>query len=233
VRFWQEPFAGDEGVGYETIYHRGRQPRGARPALLVVDVTMAFCGAPGLTLVDAVKQFPTACGPAAWQAMPHIRALIDAARAAGATIVYTTPTPGAERAFGGTVKGEQGPKGSPVSLPGANDIPAEIRPSEADLVLAKPKASAFFATPLLAHLHRHQVDSLIVCGATTSGCVRATVVDGFSWGYPVVVPEECVFDRAALSNSVSLFEMDAKYADVLTLTETTAWLASHARGAQA
>jgi hypothetical protein len=61
--------------------------------------------------------------------------------------VYTTPTPGAERAFGGTVKGEQGAQGSPISLPGANDIPVEVCPWEADLVLAKPRASAFFATP--------------------------------------------------------------------------------------
>ncbi len=175
-------------------------------------------------MAESISAWPTSCGPSAWVAMPRIRELIDAARTAGIPLVYTTAQPGSDRLYGGTVKEESGAMGSPMGWPGAQDIPEEIAPREGDLVLAKPKASAFFCTSLLAYLHRHRVDGLIVCGTTTSGCVRATVVDGFSWGYPVFIPEEAVFDRARLSHAVNLFELNAKYADVITVREATEWL---------
>ncbi len=224
MRWWEEVFPEDERAVYEGTHRGQAQPRGQRPALVVVDVTRAFCGEPGQTVAESIRAWPTSCGPSAWAAMPHIIQLIGAARAAGVPLVYTTAQPGSDRLYGGTVKGESGAMGSPMSWPGAQEIPDEIAPREGEFVLAKPKASAFFATPLLAYLHRHRVDCLIVCGTTTSGCVRATVVDGFSWGYPVFVAEEAVFDRSRLSHAVNLFELRAKYADVITVEEATGWL---------
>ena len=161
--------------------------------------------------------------------MPHIQTLIDAVRRAGLPVIYTTAQPGAERFYGGVVKMRAG-RTSVMSRPGAVDIPDEIAPRDGELVLRKPKASAFFATPLLAHLQQLGVDSLIFSGATTSGCVRASVVDGFSWGYPTFVVEETVFDRSPLSHDISLFEMNVKYSDVLNLQETLAWLQRCANG---
>lgn len=225
VRWWEEVFGEHERAVYEGTHKGQAQPRGQRPALLVVDVTRAFCGQPGQSMAESIRTWPTSCGPHAWAAIPHIRALIEAARAAKVPVVYTTALPGADRLYGGTVKGESGAMGSPMAWPGAQEIPEEIAPRDAELVLAKPKASAFFATPLLAHLHRARIDCLIVCGTTTSGCVRATVVDGFSWGYGVFVPEETVFDRSRLSHAVNLFEMNAKYADIITVGEAIEWLA--------
>ena len=224
MRWWEEVFAEHERVVYEGTHKGQAQPRGQRPALLVVDVTRAFCGQPGQSMIESIRTWPTSCGPHAWAAIPHIRALIEAARAAAVPVIYTTAQPGADRLYGGTVKGESGAMGSPMAWPGAQEIPEEIAPREGDLVLTKPKASAFFATPLLAYLHREGIDCLVVCGTTTSGCVRASVVDGFSWGYPVFVPEEAVFDRARLSHAVNLFELNAKYADVITVGEATGWL---------
>ncbi|MDR7418889.1 MAG: isochorismatase family protein [Armatimonadota bacterium] len=223
-RWWERVFDEEERAAYATMRKGAVLPRGERPALLVIDVTRAFCGERGQTLEDAQRVWPTACGPVAWEAMPHLAALIDAARGHGVPVVYTTGQPGADRLFGGTVKGEDGPMGSPMAWPGAQQIPAEIAPRDGELVLAKPKASAFFATPLLAYLHRLATDSLIVCGTTTSGCVRATVVDGFSWGYPVFVVEEATFDRSRLSHAVNLFEMHAKYADVITVADVMEWM---------
>ncbi|MBI4316869.1 MAG: isochorismatase family protein [Chloroflexi bacterium] len=226
MRWWEEVFSGEDRPVCQGVGGARPQPRGRHPALLVVDVTRAFCGEKGLRMAESVKEWPTSCGPAAWEAMPHIQKLLDAARGAGATVVYTTVLPGADRLYGGTVKGEgnRDPKESLMAKPGAQDIPSEIAPRQGELVLMKPKASAFFCTPLLAHLHRKKVDCLIVCGTTTSGCVRATVVDGFSWGYPVLLAEEAVFDRVRLSQAVGLFEMNAKYADVLPVAEVTRWL---------
>ena len=87
------------------------------------------------------------------------------------------------------------------------------------MVIFKERASGFFGTPLVAHLTQLGCDSLIVCGESTSGCVRASCVDGYSLGYHVSVVEECVFDRSPLSHKVNLFDMHHKYTDVMKLEE--------------
>lgn len=223
---WMKLFSPEDLAVYEA-YQNGLRERvqsfGQRPALLVIDVTRAFCGHPGQSLSDSIAEWPPSCGPAAWQAMPYIQNLLDATRRAGLPVVYTTAQPGAERFYGGVVKMHEG-RTSVMSRPGAVEIPAEIAPQEDELVLQKPKASAFFATPLVAHLQRMGVDSLLISGTTTSGCVRASVVDGFSWGYPTFVVEEAVFDRSPLSHQISLFEMNVKYADVISMNDALAWL---------
>ena len=87
------------------------------------------------------------------------------------------------------------------------------------MVIFKERASGFFGTPLVAHLTQLGVDSLIVCGESTSGCVRASCVDGYSLGYHVSIVEECVFDRSILSHKVNLFDLHHKYSDVMKLDE--------------
>jgi nicotinamidase-related amidase len=226
-RWWEALFSDEERQvygAYQAASPERVPPRERRPALLVVDVTRAFCGRPGQSLLESVQEWPPSCGPHAWNAMPHIQHLLAAARAAGTLVVYTTAQPGAHVYYGGVVT-QKKPGGVPaVARPGGVDIPAEIAPRGDELVLQKPKASAFFASPLLAHLLRQGVDSLLVCGATTSGCVRATVVDGFSWGFPVYLAEEATFDRSQLSHGVGLYEMNTKYAQVITVTEAVEWL---------
>ncbi len=228
MRWWEELFSDEEREVYQTYQTALRerpQPEGQRPALLVVDVTVAFCGRPGQTLLEAVAEWPTACGPVAWEAMPYIQQLLAAARSAGLPVIYTTAQPNVHMYYGGVVKRKKGSNKPPVtSRPGAVDIPAEIAPQDGELVLQKPKASAFFATPLAIHLNHVGADSLIVCGTTTSGCVRATVVDGFSGGYPVYLVEEATFDRSRLSHGVSLYDMNTKYADVICTAEAVAWM---------
>lgn len=77
-------------------------------------------------------------------------------------------------------------------------------------MIDKSRPSAFFRTPLLDHLREMHVDSLVIAGATTSGCVRATVNDGFAHDVPMVIPYECVFDRFPTSHRINLFDMNAK-----------------------
>lgn len=91
--------------------------------------------------------------------------------------------------------------------------------AESDHVVDKEQPSAFFGTELNTMLTADGVDTVVIAGATTSGCVRATVVDACSYGYRPMVPRECVGDRAADPHEASLFDMDAKYADVLSLDE--------------
>jgi nicotinamidase-related amidase len=99
------------------------------------------------------------------------------------------------------------------------EIHEAFRPEPGDLVIHKQRASGFYGTPLAANLTMLGVNSLIVCGESTSGCVRASVVDAYSHGFHTVVVEECVFDRSALSHKVSLFDLHHKYADVMHLDE--------------
>ena len=103
--------------------------------------------------------------------------------------------------------------------PRAFEIKEEFKPEAGDVVIFKERASGFFGTPLVAHLTQLGIDSLIVCGESTSGCVRASCVDAYSLGYHVSIAEECVFDRSPLSHKVNLFDLHHKYSDVMTLDE--------------
>lgn len=101
----------------------------------------------------------------------------------------------------------------------ADSVIPELRPLDDDIIVTKAKASVFFGTQLASMLVSLGIDTIIVTGVTTSGCVRATVVDGFSNNFRVIVPAECVGDRASLPHKVSLFDMDMKYADVMDLDD--------------
>jgi len=104
-----------------------------------------------------------------------------------------------------------------------NEIVAMIAPGPRDIVIKKQKPSGFFGTNLASYLTLLGCDSVIVVGTTTSGCVRATVVDGFSLNYRVIVAEEGCFDRSEASHAVSLCDMHAKYADVVPLAEVLSY----------
>ena len=97
---------------------------------------------------------------------------------------------------------------------------------DGEVIIPKLRPSGFFGTSLADMLIYHQVDTVIVTGMTTSGCVRATAVDAFSYNFRVVVPEECSGDRAVVSHKVSLFDMHMKYADVVPLEAVLDRLAS-------
>lgn len=94
-----------------------------------------------------------------------------------------------------------------------------IKPKDGEFIVRKARASAFFGTHLITYLVRKNIDCLLIAGTSTCGCVRGTVLDGYSYGYPVFLIEECVFDRSRTSHLVNLFEMNAKYASVIRLAE--------------
>ena len=104
------------------------------------------------------------------------------------------------------------------------DIIEQVKPIPGETVLKKTSPSAFWGTPLIGHLNFLGVDTIITCGQTTSGCVRASVVDGTTYRLRMVVAEECVFDRHEACHAVNLFDMDQKYADVLPLDEILKYL---------
>jgi maleamate amidohydrolase len=216
MRDWMKVIPAAEMAMFKKAGFLANLEPGRRAALIVVDVTMGFCGSEGLTLDEAIKQFPTACGPSAWVAMPKIAHLVGSFRRANLPIVYTLSSiddaPWAGKAT----------KSAGRARPGFNDFPQAIAPEPADWQLRKTKASAFFQSPLSAYLTRERVDTLVFCGVSTSGCVRASVVDGFSHGFATFVVDDCCFDRSEFAHAANLLDMMAKYAVVQSLDEAVA-----------
>jgi nicotinamidase-related amidase len=195
---------------------------GPAPALLAIDLyELVYRG--GAHPPDKIaKSYPNACGHYAYDAIEPTRRLFAAARAADLPIFYST----------GDVRSESRPafvkstKRVKTSIdPSDYAIRPEFKPQPGDVVITKQRASAFYGTPLAAHLTQLGIQTLIVCGESTSGCVRASAVDAYSHGYHVVLAEECCFDRSALSHKVNLFDMHHKYADVLHVDEVISHLA--------
>jgi maleamate amidohydrolase len=200
---------------------------GKRPAMLVIDVNWAFCGERPEPILESIKRWRTSCGEEAWVALEHIRALIDAARGKGLPVIYTTGERRADNWDAGSwrwksTRGDEA-GGFPGDSVDGNEIVAMIAPGPRDIVIRKQKPSGFFGTSLSAYLTLLGCDSVVVVGTTTSGCVRATVVDAFSLNYRVTLAEEGCFDRSEASHAVSLCDMHAKYADVVPTAEVLSY----------
>lgn len=204
---------------------------GEKPALLIIDVSYNFCGDKPEPILESIKRFHNSCGEDAWEALPHIRALIDSCHEKGIPVIYTTGTMRSDGWDAGgwawknsrTEEDTQVPNAPDFNRDG-NDIMDEIAPSPQDIVIRKLKPSAFYGTPLLAFLNDLGADSLIVTGTTTSGCVRASVLDAFSNNIRCTVVEEGCFDRSQASHAVNLCDMHAKYADVVTSEDALAYI---------
>ncbi|HEX7039641.1 MAG TPA: isochorismatase family protein [Trueperaceae bacterium] len=197
-----------------------RQGFGTRPVVLVVDVTYGFTGDRPEPILEAIKRYPTSCGEVAWPALDAMETLLAAARRSGMPIVYTRNEYREDgKDLGSWAWKMTRDSGDRASAERANRIVDRIAPRPEDIVIAKKKPSAFFGTPLVSYLTDLGADQLIVVGCVTSGCVRATVVDAFSYNLRVAVVREGTFDRIPLSHEMALFELDAKYADVVSLAE--------------
>lgn len=171
---------------------------------------------PALVLVDLTDEFASERSEAGQRAVAAAERLLDAARETEIPIVFTRPNRNLPDDYRGTTK----PKAESVSgRDGTNEIHEDLAPRDDEYVLDKPRASGFFDTHLANMLHEQGVDTLVVCGISTSGCVRATVVDGHSSNFNVIVPQEATADRSEISHQISLFDMDMKYADVTPTDE--------------
>ncbi len=188
-----------------------RQGAGRRPALLVIDMSLGFTS-PDSPLVCDLDDVVEA-----------IRRLLEGARAKGLPVVFTTVSYGegdkaVAKAFIDKV---------PILLTLAEgsaftEIDPRLAPRPEEPVLNKLFASAFFGTPLQSLLAAHGCDSVIVTGASTSGCVRATAVDVLQNGYRLMIPREAVGDRNPAAHEQALYDVDAKYGDVISLDEVLA-----------
>lgn len=185
---------------------------GSRPAVLVVDFSCGFTDPAYAAGSDLTAQVLATAG------------LLEVARACGVPVIFTTIAfePGGRDgglwlkkfpALGELRIGER-----------SEQIDPRLDPRPQETVVRKKGASAFFGTNLTAILVSQGIDTVVLCGATTSGCIRATAIDLMQNGFPAIVPRECVGDRAHAPHEANLFDIQAKYADVVSVQEAVTYL---------
>jgi maleamate amidohydrolase len=201
---------------------------GQRPALLIIDVNYNFTGDKPEPILESVERFRTSCGEEGWEAVYRIRELLAEARKKHLPTFYTTAEENRSNSTlmvgGWAAKSNRTTEDMTEQWERANEIVEEIAPQPGDIIVHKQKPSAFFGTALMSMLNEVHADTVLVCGTTTSGCVRASVIDAFSYNMKVSVVEECVFDRGQASHKINLFDMAMKYADVIPLKETVEYI---------
>jgi nicotinamidase-related amidase len=213
---WDGVIGEDEVDRYAKAGFGGEGGIGARPALLIIDVQYRTVGTTSKPYWDAIKEYPTSCGDVGWDAVGNIAKLVALFRQKGFPILYPHVAPKNSATDGGRLAAKI-PSIMGIDAKGY-DFVEEIAPVEGDVLLPKKHPSAFFGTPLVSHLVDLGVDTLIVTGCTTSGCVRSSVTDAFAYNFKVLVPDDAVYDRSPTSHAVNLWDMNAKYADVYSST---------------
>ncbi|MBI2860701.1 MAG: isochorismatase family protein [Chloroflexi bacterium] len=218
---WDDVITEQDKEVYWKSGHGGRRiVPGDRPALLIIDVTYDFIGNEPEPVLKSIERFPLSCGESGWQAMRQIASLLPLARERKIPIIYSVGETSMPKKWTGSNPRAGDVKANRIG----NEIAAEIAPQPGDIVIRKFGPSIFLQTPLINVLTALQVDTVLCTGGVTSGCVRASVVDAATYGYNVVVIEECVFDRFEVSHKINLFDMNAKYANVMPLAQARGYL---------
>tara|TARA_B100001939_G_scaffold323955_1_gene315553 strand:- start:701 stop:1381 length:681 start_codon:yes stop_codon:yes gene_type:complete len=216
-RPWDNIIGQDEINAYNAAGFGKSSGLGKRPALLIIDVQYRTVGTTPMPFWQSIEEFPTSCGQVGWNAVTHIKSLLNYFRKRRWPVLYPYVAP--KMNFDQGRLAEKVPALMGVAEKGYEFV-ADIAPQPEDILLPKKHPSAFFGTPLVSYLVDKNVDTLVVTGCTTSGCVRGSVVDGFAYNFRIVVPHDAVYDRSDTSHAVNLFDMSAKYADVMTTSET-------------
>jgi maleamate amidohydrolase len=213
---WQDVMPAAD-VKLYSCYARGTYV-GPRPALLAIDLYNLVYRGGSRSPYELDPVHPNSCGYFAHRAIEPTKRLIAAARKAAIPIFYCTQ----ETRPNNRPQTAVSTRRQDLPLPSENDdygIYHEFAPQAMDIVIHKQRASVFNGTPIISHLTTLSVNSLIVCGESTSGCVRASSVDAYSAGFHVSLVEECTFDRSEFIHKVNLFDLHHKYVDVMHVDE--------------
>lgn len=224
TRIWEDVLGAED----REIIERGGYGRtrglGMRPALVIIDCQYNHIGA-DKPILEQLDEWPAGAGERGWRIVQRIQPVLEAARHSGVPVVYTRYCHSEQGARFDSFAKKRGRDLSAFvdGVPGTR-IVSELAPADGDLVIDKVHASAFYGTALLSYLIGLQVDSLLVTGVSTSGCVRATAVEAASLNYNVGVLADCVTDRILVSHKASLLDLWMKYGDVLDSEAACAYL---------
>ena len=234
MAIWDDLLSAQDRQVFEAYMGNATRELGKRPAIVVVDANYAFVGLKPEPILESIKTFRTSCGDVGWAVIPRLQALITLGRELGIPIVYSTTLTDQMRGAGWANRSRDN-SGNEVlghnemeKRTLGNTIVKEIEPQARDIVVEKRAPSAFYGTSLLSYLNELDIDTLLVTGTTTSGCVRATAVDAASNRFYVGIIEDCTFDRVEISHKVSLLDMNAKYGTVISLGEAMEYLRAEA-----
>lgn len=196
----------------------GRIGFGERPALIVIDMARAWLD-PASPISADLEEL-----------IDRIRSVREAARRARIPVFYTTmpyPPPPADLAG---VYARKLTHATALSGKHWSEIDPRLAPGDRETVIEKHRASAFYGTTFLSQLLGYQVDTLLITGCSTSGCVRSTAESAFNVGLHTIVIRDCVGDRSPTAHEANLVDIDSRYADVVDSSETITYL-TVARGA--
>lgn len=200
---------------------------GNKPALLLIDIYYSVLGLKREPIFESMKMWPSSTGLEGWAAVDKTAELLKVARECGVPVVHIK---GLHSGIKPWVHRHREPsKLSPELQQKGTEIVEEVAPIAGEVVIEKTAPSAFQGTPLQFHLTSLGVDTLICCGETTSGCVRASVVDAATARYRVGVVSECCFDRTEASHYMNLYDMHQKYADVVSVEMAKGYFREFAR----
>jgi maleamate amidohydrolase len=189
----------------------------------VFDGQMGFGRSPAIIVVDFINAYTQASSPlyapAVVEAVKATVPLLEAARKKKVPIIYTRVLYHPSGADGGLFVQKVPTLRKMVEGEPLADIVPELPPAPDDVILIKQYASSFFGTSLAAMLTARGADTLIITGCSTSGCIRATAVDAMQNGFRPIVPRECVGDRHDGPHEANLFDINAKYGDVVSLKD--------------
>jgi nicotinamidase-related amidase len=227
---WEDLLSAEE----REVIERGRygQTRGLgrAPALLVIDCQWNYIG-DDAPITDQQGRWPAGGGERAWAAVRTIERLLTSARAAATPVIYTRNVQKRTTRFDMVSQKAGWDHSRTLDDDEGSQIVPSLAPRDDDVVVDKAYASAFWATPLLTYLVALRVDSVIVTGVSTSGCVRATAVDAASHGFSPAVVTDAVADRIQLSHAATLLDLWMKYADLMRSDEVEGYLGSLRSGA--
>jgi len=226
-RIWDEYNTDLDRHVYEASGFKGKRGGfGSKPAIMIIDVQYRTVGE-DKPILESIKTWPTSCGERAWKAVRKIQSLLEVARKKKLPIIYANVERKDEFEVGRWKDKipSMTNKIHRTEQIGVQNV-AEIAPQTGDIVVSKRYASAFFGTPLMTFLNQLDADTVIITGCTTSGCVRATVLDAFSYAFKVVVPEEAVYDRGEVTHAINLFDINSKYGDVIPTNEVISYIKS-------
>jgi len=199
---------------------------GEKPALLLIDIYYSVLGLKREDIFESMKTWQGSTGLEGWAAVDKTAELLAVARSAGVPVIHVKGLHTGVNPWGRRKRSK--PKMPQEMIEKGQQIVDEVKPIAGELVIEKAAPSGFQGTPLAFQLQSLGIDTLIVCGETTSGCVRATVVDGATARFRMGVVKECVFDRTEASHYINLYDMHHKYADVVDLDMAKEYLAGFA-----
>ena len=221
-RVWTKYLTEDDRLVIEKGGYGKRRGLGQRPMLVVIDAQYNYVGE-DRPVGEQLDEWPSGGGAAAWAAIRHIRPLVELARGAGVPVLFTRNVQ-KNLAFDSFGTKSQRDQSRYVEGHRGTFIVDELTPVSGDLTLDKAYASIFYGTPLLSWLVKLRIDSLILVGGSTSGCVRASAVDAVTRNFNVAVVEDCVYDRISISHAAGLLDMWMKYCDVMNSEEAAAYI---------